>query len=648
MAHPKEPESPRPPSTEPPIRPSHYVLLTIFALGLATVLLSVVGFESIDRIRYDELKRFIREDRVEWVQLSSEEILGAYREGRAPAPAGGHGSAASRPERFRTVRVTDDGLVPLLEQKGVAFRGLAESRFGSQWTWILYLLVTVGFMVILWGGVFRRMGGPQGGVLAFGKSRGKVFQDDDVDVDFSDVAGVDEAKEELREIIEFLARPEKYHRIGAKIPKGVLLVGPPGTGKTLLARAVAGEAKVPFISISGSEFVEMFVGVGAARVRDLFEQAAKVAPAIVFIDELDALGRSRGAASLGGGSNEEREQTLNQLLVEMDGFAPHQAVIIMAATNRPEILDSALLRPGRFDRQVLVDRPDRRGRFEILGVHVRHVKLDADVELGVIAARTPGFAGADLANLVNEAAILAARDGRQAVGMGDFSRAIDRVVAGLERKSRIIGDEERRRVAYHEVGHALATTLAGGEEAIHKISIVPRGMGALGFTMQLPTEEKYLMTESAIRAKLVGLLGGRAAEQVVFGDPSTGAQDDLRKATDIARAMVTEYGMSEAIGPVSVGADRRPLFVPGGGLSGLGREPGSKLQDAVDAEVRRIVEQALEAALGLLASQRPTLERITAALIEAEVLEGDVLAELLGQARAPAPSGPAQSLEAVP
>jgi cell division protease FtsH len=606
-------------------------MLLALAILLPVLFQSVSDMGPSDSIRYDEFLRYVREGRVEWVHLTSDEIRGHYREGKKPAAQGGK----ERPDDFTTGRLEHDALVDVLEEHNVAFRRMADSRWAEQWPWLLYIGVTIAFMALIWGGLFRRMGAQAGGVLSFGKSRGKVFQESDVKVTFGDVAGVDEAKEELQEIIEFLKSPEKFQRIGAKIPKGVLLLGPPGTGKTLLARAVAGEAQVPFISISGSEFVEMFVGVGAARVRDLFEQANKSAPCIVFIDELDALGRSRGGAALGGGSNEEREQTLNQLLVEMDGFEPHQAVIIMAATNRPEVLDPALLRPGRFDRQVLVDRPDRKGREHILRVHVRKVQLDDDVDIAVIAARTPGFAGADLANLANEAALLAARRGRERVTMGDFSSAIDRVVAGLEKKSRIITDEERKRVAFHEVGHALAGTLSGAQDTVHKISIVPRGMAALGYTMQLPAEERYLMTESAIHARLVGLLGGRTAEEVVFGETSTGAQDDLRKATDIARAMVTEYGMSDKIGPVSVGADRRPVFLKGGEAGGgaFGREVGDHLADTVDAEVRRLVDEAREKAAKLLQTNRDSLDVIAERLLEREVLEGDELHGLLEEAK---------------
>jgi cell division protease FtsH len=627
--------SAEPPPPEPGPRRRFPLYLLIGALLVLAIVQSITSFEPRDQIRYDELKHYVRQGRVDWVQLSPTEIRGGYEEGKKP-PARDDASGTPRPDVFVTGRVPDDDtLLPLLEENRVAVRYVDDSGLGNQWPWMIYLGISVLLLFLLWGGLLRRMGAGAGasGALSFGKSKGKVIQQDSVSVTFEDVAGVEEAKVELEEIIEFLRTPEKYTNIGAKIPKGVLLVGPPGTGKTLLARAVAGEAKVPFISISGSEFVEMFVGVGAARVRDLFDSAEKSAPCIVFIDELDALGRSRGGTG-GIGSNEEREQTLNQLLVEMDGFAPHAAVIIMAATNRPEILDPALLRPGRFDRQILVDRPDKNGREAILRVHVKGVRLDDDVDLHEIASRTPGFAGADLANLVNEAALLAARRDKERVTMKELSDAIDRVVAGLEKKSRLITDKEKRRVAYHEVGHALAGLLAGGEETVHKISIIPRGIAALGYTMSLPTEERYLMTETDIRAKLVGLLGGRAAEEVVFGEPSTGAQNDLQKVTEMARAMVVEYGMSEAVGPLSISGERRPIFV-GGEAGGVGftRDVGERLNDVIDTEVRKIIDDARSKAIDLLTANRDALERITQALLEAEVLEGEQLSSLLNEAK---------------
>ncbi len=626
-------------SPEPAWRWRWLLWLLFAAFFVPLALSSLKAGQAWESIRYDEFKRYIREGRVAWVQIGPSELRGAYRPERKPPP---RRAGPPHTEGFVTGRVQDDNLVAFLERHRVPFRAVASSSWKEQWPWMLYLLVTIGFLVFVWGGLFRRMAAGPSGAIAFGRNRSRIYTEKDVGVRFDDVAGVEEAKEELREIIEFLRNPQKYRRLGARTPKGVLLVGPPGTGKTLLARAVAGEAKVPFLSISGSEFVEMFVGVGAARVRDLFEQAAKSAPCIVFIDEIDALGRSRASAHLGGtGTNEEREQTLQQLLVEMDGFEPHQSVVIMAATNRPEVLDPALLRPGRFDRQIVVDRPDRAGRLAILRVHARKVPLDDDVDLDELAKRTPGFAGADLANLVNEAALLAARAGRERVTMADFSRAVDRVVAGIEKKSRIVTEEERRRVAYHEVGHALASTLVGADDQVHKISIVPRGMGALGFTMQLPTEDRYLMTQSAIRARLVGLLGGRVAERLVFGELSTGAQDDLRKATDIARAMVVEYGMSERLGPLAVGSERRPLFLrgrEGGGVALARGEVGERLADVVDEEVRAILDDAERTAERLLRSHRDALERIAARLMDREVLEGEELARLLQEAKRATPA----------
>ncbi len=620
--------------TPAPGGPRGGVLLAIFLVLLAFGVAQIFFAEPPSRsIRYDQFISYLDEGRIDWVVLGPDAIQGSFKEGKVPQAhgSGDHQHEDAHGRLFQTPRVDDSSLVSKLEAAHVAFRGQPTSPWAESWPTLLYIGMTILLMIFLWRGMFRRMAGQAGGVLSFGKSRGKIMQEADVSVTFADVAGADEAKQELQEIIEFLKRPEKFRRIGARIPKGVLLVGPPGTGKTLMARAVAGEAGVPFISISGSEFVEMFVGVGAARVRDLFEQAAKTAPCIVFIDELDALGRSRGAGPVMG-ANEERETTLNQLLVEMDGFEPLEAVILMAATNRPEVLDPALLRPGRFDRQVLVDRPDRKGREDILRVHVRGVKLADDVNLETLAQRTPGFAGADLSNLVNEAALLAARHDAQAVTMKDFSNAIDRVVAGLEKKNRLMDDEERRRIAYHEVGHALCSHLSGSDERVHKISIVPRGIAALGYTMQLPDQEKYLMTEAQIRVRLRGLLGGRASEEVVFGESSTGAQNDLLKATEIARAMVTEYGMSERLGPVHLSRERRPVFLGERQSSGMGGSYGDAVANAIDAEVHRIVASALDEAKKLLAENRDSLDTITHRLLEAEQLEGDELEQALAKA----------------
>ncbi|MBX3248312.1 MAG: ATP-dependent zinc metalloprotease FtsH [Myxococcales bacterium] len=577
-------------------------------------------------MRYDELLAKVRAGEVRSVVLDGQTVRGELR-------VDGESDDAARPARpserhqttFTTARpVDDDRLVPLLEEHGVRIRVIPKSD-GSWMTWI-WLLLPLLLLLSLFARMQAGAGGAPG-AMAFGKSKGKIFTQRDISVNFDDVAGVDEAKAELREVIDFLKNPDKYRALGARIPKGILLVGPPGTGKTLLARAVAGEARVPFISISGSEFVEMFVGVGAARVRDLFEQATQTAPAIVFIDELDALGRARGPGNMPG-SNEEREQTLNQLLVELDGFEPlgegRGVVVILAATNRPEVLDPALLRAGRFDRQVVVDRPDRIGRRMILGVHTRKVPLDPSVDLEVVAQRTPGFAGADLANLVNEAALRAAREGRDVVIMDDFSHAQDRVLAGLEQRSKLIDEEERKRVAYHECGHALAARFGGSGTKVHKVSIVPRSVGALGFTMQLPERERRLFTRSQLEAQMVALVGGRAAEELVFGEASTGAADDLRKVTDLARAMVLEHGLSEAVGPVSI--ERRTTYL--GGLGG-GVEVGGKTADLADAEVRRLVDEALRRARNILETHRERLERMVEVLLETEVLEGDALDEFL-------------------
>jgi cell division protease FtsH len=456
-------------------------------------------------------------------------------------------------------------------------------------------------------------------------------------VTFKDVAGIDEAVDELKEIVDFLKTPAKFRRLGGRIPKGVLLVGPPGTGKTLLARAVAGEAGVPFFSLSGSEFVEMFVGVGAARVRDLFQQAASKAPSIIFIDELDAIGKSRNAGVFGG--HDEREQTLNQMLAEMDGFDARTALIVVAATNRPEILDPALMRPGRFDRQVLVDRPDRRGREQILRIHAREVKLGADVDLREVATRTPGFAGADLANVVNEAALLAARKDRDKVVMADFMEAIERVVAGLEKKNRRMNEKEKEIVAYHESGHALVSTLCRYSEPVHKISIIPRGLAALGYTLQLPLEDRYLMSREELYDKLAGLMGGRAAEEIMVGSISTGASNDLKQATEIARMMVTEYGMSDAIGPVSLAERSRSPFLGGpNGMAGIPeRIYSERMQRKIDAEVSRLLDEAMNRARDLVRTHRDALGKVAARLLAVEVIEGDELRRILSEAGATVP-----------
>ncbi len=515
--------------------------------------------------------------------------------------------------RFIVFRVDDPALAGELQEAGIRFSGEATNPWLPV---VLSSVVPVGLLLVLWGYVFKRMGSASS-AMQIGKSKAKVYIEKKTGVGFQDVEGIDEAKEELIEVVEFLKNPGKYQRLGGHIPKGVLLVGPPGTGKTLLARAVAGEAGVPFFSISGSQFVEMFVGVGAARVRDLFAQAVEYAPSIIFIDELDALGKARGMNALA--SHDEREQTLNQLLSEMDGFDLNGGVIIMAATNRPEILDPALLRPGRFDRQVLVDRPDVKGREKILRVHAKKIKFSSSVELSVIASRTSGFVGADLANIVNEAALLAARQDKDAVERADFEEAIERVVAGLQKKSRVMSPREKKIVAYHESGHALVAELMPGADPVTKISIIPRGIAALGYTQQVPTEERYLLTRSELLARIYVSLGGRTAEEMAFGDVSTGAQNDLQRATEIARTMVTQFGMSEKLGLVALEGPRTPLFLPVPTYPS--KEYGEGTADLIDGEIKKILVEAHLRVKEILTSHRTALEGLAKLLLEKEVVE---------------------------
>jgi cell division protease FtsH len=587
-----------------------YVLGFLLLLALAQAFF--VQMQTGDTIPYSEFKSLVREDKVQDVTLSDDRVHGTLK------PSG---SEKAKP--FTAVRVTDAKLPEELEAHHVQYRGEVASRWLTEVIgWIIPLLFIVG----LWTFFLRRMGGAEGGVMSFARSKAKIYADDDVKTSFGDVAGVDEAMNELKEIVEFLKTPKKYTSIGGRIPKGVLLVGPPGTGKTLLARAVAGEAKVPFFSLSGSEFVEMFVGVGAARVRDLFAQAEAKAPCIVFIDELDALGKVRIQTPMG--SHEEREQTLNQLLAEMDGFDGRKGIIIMAATNRPEVLDPALLRPGRFDRQVLVDKPDVKGREDILRIHVKTVKIADNVDLRIVAQRTAGFAGADLANLVNEAALLAARKDKTAVEMKDFDDAIDRIIAGLEKK-RVMSDKERRIVAYHESGHAIVASVLPGLDPVHKISIVARGFGALGYTMQLPLEDRYLMTRQDLQGQLAVLLGGRSAEEIAFGEISTGAQNDLQRATDIARSMVTEFGMSEALGAVNYDGQRGTKFLD----TPFMNERGNHSEDTarkIDVEVKQILSDAHNEARRVLRERVAILDELSRRLLEKEVIEGDELRALIG------------------
>jgi cell division protease FtsH len=552
---------------------------------------------------YSTFERLLDEGKIKEVVVSADRIRGELLE-----PVDGkHHFVANRVE---------PELARRLEGKGVVFSGEPpDSLLPMLLSWIVPVLFFFGLWMLLMRRMANRMG-PGGGFLAVGKSKAKVYVETDTKVTFRDVAGVDEAEAELQEIVAFLRDPKSYGRLGARMPRGVLLVGPPGTGKTLLARAVAGEAGVPFFSISGSEFVEMFVGVGAARVRDLFEQARAKAPCIIFIDELDALGRARGVASPFGG-HDEKEQTLNQLLVELDGFDPSSGIVLLAATNRPEILDPALLRAGRFDRQVLVDRPDKIGRVQILAVHVRKIKLAPEVELEQIAALTPGFSGADLANLVNEAALLATRRGAESVTLDDFTRAVERIVAGLEKRNRVLNEQERRTVAYHEMGHALVAMSLPGSDPVHKISIIPRGIGALGYTIQRPTEDRFLMTREELENKMAVLLGGRAAEEVAFGRLSTGAADDLVKATGIARSMAMRFGMVPGLGHVAYEEERSPLL---GVPTPAPREFSEQTAREIDVAVRDILRAAYDKALAVLTRERALLEKGAQQLLEKETL----------------------------
>ena len=566
------------------------------------------------QIPYSEFKSLVQQGKVAEILVGEQLLRGTLK---ATDPKG-------TPEAFVTTRIEDPSLVAELEKAEVKYTGELTNRWFAE---VLGWIIPLFLLIAVWSFFFRRMGGAEGGVMSFARSRAKIYSEDDVKVRFGDVAGVDEAKDELKEIVEFLQTPKKYTNIGGRIPKGVLLVGPPGTGKTLLAKAVAGEAKVPFFSLSGSEFVEMFVGVGAARVRDLFGQAEAKAPCIVFIDELDALGKVRVQSPMG--SHEEREQTLNQLLAEMDGFDSRKGVIIMGATNRPEVLDPALLRPGRFDRQVLVDKPDVKGREEILRIHARSVKMTPTVDLKVVAQRTAGFAGADLANLVNEAALLAARRNKEAVEMSDFNDAIDRLIAGLEKK-RVMSNRERETVAYHESGHAIVATALPGLDPVHKISIVQRGFGALGYTMQLPLEDRYLLTRNDLQNQMAVLLGGRTAEEIAVGEISTGAQNDLQRATDIARAMITQFGMSDELGTVNYEGSRRNAFldIPFGPERG---PYGEQTAQRIDAEVKRLLDEAHDCARRILSERRHLLELVTRRLLEKEVIEREELQDLIAQ-----------------
>jgi cell division protease FtsH len=577
----------------------------------------------------------VHEGKVLRVSLGEREIQGVLKPGALPTPPAGPGDrlrqllgAEQGPTVFTTARIpaTDDyDVVRDLQNAKVEFSGRIESTF---WRDLISWLVPLVLMAGLWLFLMRRMGGGPTQALSFGRSKAKIYDRKELKTTFADVAGVDEAKAELMEVVDFLKNPKKYQRLGGRIPKGVLLVGPPGTGKTLLARAVAGEADVPFFFLSGSEFVEMFVGVGASRVRDLFEQAKEKAPCIVFIDELDAIGKTRAGNTGFLSGHDEREQTLNQLLAEMDGFDSSKGVIIMAATNRPEVLDAALLRAGRFDRQVVVDKPDVKGREAILVVHARNVKLAPSVDLHVLAARTPGMAGADLANIINEAALLAARKGKDAVDMADLEEAVDRVVGGLERKSRVLSEKERDIVAHHEIGHALVASSLPNADPVHKVTIIPRGVAALGATYQLPLEDRYLLTRSELEDRIAVLLGGRVAEEIIYGEVSTGAHNDLERGTELARLMVMQYGMSEALGPMTFGGGQQSMFLRGSGLP-QEREYSEESARRIDSETRAIIDRIYDRVRDLLTARKRVLVEAAAELKQKETLEGDRLRELL-------------------
>ena len=569
-------------------------------------------------LAYSEFQQYLKDGRLDELLVTESRIVGKIKDARE-----------GEPTQFVTTRLEPD-FARQLEEYGVEYRGGSdENWFSTLLSWVLPALIFVG----IWMFLIRRMsmGGLGGGMMSVGKSKAKVYVEKDTKTTMADVAGVEEAKVEIQEVIDFLKDPEGYSKLGARLPRGVLLVGPPGTGKTLLARAVAGEAGVTFLSISGSEFVEMFVGVGAARVRDLFDQAQKMAPCIIFIDELDAMGRARGSGPMAGG-HDEKEQTLNQLLVELDGFDPSSGIILLAATNRPEILDPALLRPGRFDRQILVDRPDKHGRVQILEVHARKITLDPEVKLEELAALTPGFTGADLANLVNEAALLATRRRGEKVKMDDFNRAFERIVAGLEKKNRLLNAKERTVVAYHELGHALVALSLPGVDPVHKVSIIPRGIGALGYTLQRPTEDRFLMSIQELENKMAVLLGGRAAEELVFDEISTGASDDLQKVTDIARSMVTRYGMDEKLGQAAYETESGNFL--GQPAEGGGRRFSQDTAREIDVAVRERIERVYGETLEILRGRRDDMERLAKKLLEQETLTED---ELPKPATAPEP-----------
>lgn len=598
---------------ESPLSGLPYILF--WWLGLFLILAAIQG-AHVKEIPYSQFLAELRDNRVTEVRVRGSEIQGRLKQGEN-----------KEPQAFKTVAVPGD-LSKLLAESQVEFTGEPEGNF---WTGVLSFVIPFAFIMILFSFISARAGddrGPGGGLLSIGRSRARVYVEEEIKVTFADVAGVEEAKDELKEIVTFLKEPERYRRLGGKMPRGILLVGPPGTGKTLLARAVAGEAGVPFFSISGSEFVELFVGVGAARVRDLFERAKAKAPCIIFIDELDALGRARGIGPVSG-SHDEKEQTLNQLLSELDGFDTTDGVVLLAATNRPEILDPALLRAGRFDRQVLVDRPDKTGRKAILDIHMRELTRGDDIDVDAIAAMTAGFTGADLANLVNEATLLAARRNAEAVTREDFDQAIERIIAGLEKKNRVLNPEERRVVAYHEMGHALVSMTLPGSESVQKVSIIPRGIGALGYTLQRPTEDRFLMSRQELLDKMTVLMGGRAAESLIFKDVSTGAADDFVKATAIARNMVARYGMNDELGMVAY-EEEGSLFLD---HPDSYHYPGARMSEEtareIDLGVRELVGKAFERAAAILTEKTAALHQGAELLLEKETLQKDELEQLI-------------------
>jgi cell division protease FtsH len=595
---------------KPTLKKTHFTIWYFVIAFLIILLIQnyIVTRRAEDVIPYSEFKESLRTGKIKDLTITQESISGERETEKGL-------------RRFQAVRVEDPDLVKELESYRVKYTGKIDSKWLTN---ILSWIIPLVFFFFIWRILFSRIG-PESSVMSFGKSRAKIYAEKEKKITFSDVAGIDEAKEELKEVVEFLKNPKKFQRLGGKIPKGVLLVGMPGTGKTLLARAVAGEANVPFFSISGSDFVEMFVGVGAARVRDLFGQAQNHAPCIIFIDELDALGKARGINPMG--RHDEQEQTLNQLLAEMDGFDPNTGVLIMAATNRPEILDPALLRPGRFDRHVVVDRPDITGREEILKIHTKNIKLSPDADLKVIASRTPGFVGADLANIVNEAALLAARKNKESVEMADIEEAIDRVVAGLEKKNRLMSKKEKEIVAFHESGHAIVASLSPNADPVRRISIIPRGISALGYTLQLPTEDRYLMTKTELLDRLAVLLGGRVAEEITFGEISTGAHNDLQRATDIATSMVKEYGMSEKLGYVTYEKEKQPLFLSASPFSS--REYSEETAKQIDEEVKKIVDDTYRKAKEILTAKKNELGELARLLLEKEVVEEADLKKIL-------------------